>query len=253
MSRNFELLQQIGREQELFRSPEAVTEPRPDVFIEPAPLPSIPVTRDTVDEDEVSALVQRLFLIPGNETFHSVAFAGTESGNGCTWLCARAAEALASRVTSQVCVVDANLRAPGMHTQMGIRNHHGLSDALLQAGPMSSYVTSISPNLSIVSCGSETEKAESLLTTNRMRARLNELRSNFDYVLIDCSALNISRAAVVLGASTDGVVLVVKANSSRKETARGAVHELKAAKVRVLGAVLNHRTFPIPSFIYDKL
>jgi protein-tyrosine kinase len=152
-----------------------------------------------------------------------------------------------------VCVVDANLRAPGMHTQMGIRNHHGLSDALLQAGPMTSYVTSLTQNLSIVSCGSETEKAESLLTTNRMRARLNELRSNFEYILVDCSALNVSRAAVVLGASTDGVVLVVKANSSRKEAARGAVHELKAAKVRVLGAVLNHRTFPIPSFIYNKL
>jgi Mrp family chromosome partitioning ATPase len=45
----------------------------------------------------------------------------------------------------------------------------------------------------------------------------------------------------------------LKANSSRKETARGAVRELQAAKVRVLGAVLNQRTFPIPQSIYSKL
>jgi Mrp family chromosome partitioning ATPase len=48
-------------------------------------------------------------------------------------------------------------------------------------------------------------------------------------------------------------VLVLKANSSRRESARGAVHDLRAAKVKVLGAVLNQRTFPIPQSIYDKL
>jgi len=57
----------------------------------------------------------------------------------------------------------------------------------------------------------------------------------------------------VMGASTDGLVLVLKANSSRRETARGAIHDLRTAKVRVLGAVLNQRTFPIPQSIYDRL
>jgi Mrp family chromosome partitioning ATPase len=31
------------------------------------------------------------------------------------------------------------------------------------------------------------------------------------------------------------------------------MQDLRAAKVRVLGAVLNQRTFPIPQSIYDKL
>jgi Mrp family chromosome partitioning ATPase len=251
MSKNFELLQQIGKEPEILDS----IAPGPDAFAAAPPLPPLPLTFDKagVDIDEVSALVQRVFLVSGNETLRTVVFTATEPGNGCSWLCARAAEALAGRVSGTVCLVDANLRTPGLHKQVGIANHHGLSDALLEPVPMSSFVTQLSPNLFIVSCGSAVEKAEGLLTSNRMRIRLNELCSMFNYVLVDATAMNASKQAVVLGAASDGVVLVLKANSSRRETAKEAVRELKTAKIRVLGAVLNQRTFPIPQSIYNRL
>jgi len=49
------------------------------------------------------------------------------------------------------------------------------------------------------------------------------------------------------------VVLVLKANSSRREAARKAVQDLQNAGARILGAILNQRTFPIPQAIYTKL
>ena len=57
----------------------------------------------------------------------------------------------------------------------------------------------------------------------------------------------------MLARNAEGVVLVLRANSSRREAARKAVRDLEAANVRVLGAVLNHRTFPVPESIYRKL
>jgi Mrp family chromosome partitioning ATPase len=86
-----------------------------------------------------------------------------------------------------------------------------------------------------------------------MRLRMTELRAEFDYVLVDTPAISASNDATVLGSSTDGLVMVLKANSSRRESARTAIQDLRAAKVRVLGAVLNQRTFPIPQSIYEKL
>lgn len=249
MSKNFELLQQIGKEQEMFH----LSEPSPDAFSDTEQLPPLPVTSDNAGVDEVSALVQRVFLISGNETPRTVLFTGSEAGSGCSWMCARAGEALAGRISGSVCIVDANLHAPSLHAQTGIPNHHGLSDALLESGPISSFVTQLSPNLSIVSCGSAVERGASLLTSNRMLARLNELNSMFNHVLVDAPAMNGSREAVLLGAACDGVILILKAHSSRRETARGAVREFQTAKVRVLGAVLNQRTFPIPSSIYNRL
>jgi Mrp family chromosome partitioning ATPase len=109
------------------------------------------------------------------------------------------------------------------------------------------------PELWLVSSGSAVEDSQSLLSSDRMRLRLTELRAEFDYVLIDAAAISYCNDATVLACATDGLVLVLKANSSRRESARKAIHDLRAAKARVLGAVLNQRTFPIPQSIYNRL
>jgi Mrp family chromosome partitioning ATPase len=79
------------------------------------------------------------------------------------------------------------------------------------------------------------------------------LRAQFDYILLDVAPLNINNDGIVLGSLSDGVVLVLKANSSRRETARKALQELQAANIPIFGAVLNQRTFPIPDRIYRRL
>lgn len=255
MSRNFELLQRIGKEQDVFASP--APEREAPIFEEVetvvAPPEPVPVPQDTVGIEEVRTLVQRVFLLATERTPRTVVFTGTESGNGCSWIAARAAESLACQVSGSVCLVDANLRSPGLHEQFGVPNHHGLSDALLRNEPMGIFVTPVTPrNLSLVTCGSNVEGVQGLASSNRMRSRLKELRSMFDYVLVDSTAMSSANDALALGAAMDGVILVLKANSSRKETARNAVRDFQAANVRVLGAVLNQRTFPIPDSIYNK-
>jgi Mrp family chromosome partitioning ATPase len=255
MSRNFELLQRVGREQALYATqPVAEVEPIPEqpvIFSEPQP--SL-LTMAEVEVEEFTKLVQRLFIVPGNDAPRSVVFTAPEGGNGCSWVCARVAETLARQVAGSVCLVDANMRRPGLHSQFGAENHYGLSDALVKPDPVRSFATNLGkPNLWIVSCGSNTEAAQSMLTSDRMRLRLSELRAEFDYVLLDVAALSEANDAVLLGSGTEGVVLVLKANSSRRESARNAIQDLQNAKARVLGAVLNQRTFPIPESIYKKL
>lgn len=274
MSRNFELLQNIGKEEEYFQPERVLTEavpaapePLPNPVAEPTavasaaaePTPIVPAAplqfpMEHSQLAELSKLVQRVFLLPGSEYNHTVVFTSSDAGNGCSWICARVGELLASQVTGTVCLVDANLQSPTLHEQFGVSNHHGLADALRQPGSIRGYISQLSRrNLALVSCGSDPGSSQSLLTSDRMRTRLNELRSEFDYVLVDCPEMSSSNEALSLGAAADGVVLVLKANATRKDRARSAVRDLQAAKVKVLGAVLNQRTFPIPDKIYNKL
>jgi Mrp family chromosome partitioning ATPase len=256
MSRNFELLQKIGREQSLYTT--TAEEPLESIHeMEPPPV-VVPVGSrlqiEGAELEEITKVVQRVFLLPGNDAPRTVVFSGTESGNGCSWVCARVAEVLAGQVAGSVCLVDANLKSPGLDKQFAAENVYGLTDALRKREPIRSFAQPLScPRLWLVSCGSPAEDGQSLLSSDRMRLRMTELRSEFDYVLIDTPAIGSSNDATVLGSVMDGLVLVLKANSSRRESARGAIHDLRAAKVRVLGAVLNQRTFPIPQAIYDKL
>jgi protein-tyrosine kinase len=256
MSRNFELLQKIGKEQDVFQPEDVLVAQEEPQLMEEAPLlVQAPVLNLEAKElEEVTKLVQRLFLLPGADSPRSVVFMGTEPGNGCSWMCARTAEVLASQIAGSVCIIDANLREPALHESFGMANQQGLSDALRSTDPMGHYIQRTSrPNLYLVSGGTTTENWQGLVGSDRMRLRMAELRSEFDYVLIDAAAMSVSNDSVVLGRAADGVVLVLKANSSRREWARKAVHELQTAKARVLGAVLNQRTFPIPEKLYKKL
>jgi Mrp family chromosome partitioning ATPase len=209
---------------------------------------------DGMIRDEITKLVQTLFLLPEVNRSRRVVFAGTESGSGCTWMCARAAEILALQIQASVCVVDCNLRSPRLHQQFGLENHYGLSDALHSSGPVRQYARQLSrSNLWLLSCGSSADDWQTLLVSDRMRQRMTELCAAFDYLLIDAPPLGTCNDAILLGGLSDGVVLVLKANSSRRERARQAVQELRAANVPIFGAVLNQRTFPIPESIYRRL
>ncbi|MGA8235237.1 MAG: hypothetical protein WB918_01870, partial [Candidatus Sulfotelmatobacter sp.] len=154
MSRNFELLQQVGGMLELPVSPEDVAEPVNMPPVETGPsIPAVDVAGKV--RDEIAKLVLNLFLLPGAQSRRQVIFAGAEAGAGSSWMCARVAEVLASQVHGSVCVVDCNLRAPGLHQQFAMDNHFGLSDALLRSDPLHQYVRQLSrKNLWLLSCGS---------------------------------------------------------------------------------------------------
>ena len=250
MSRNFELLNQLGK------GP-AVLQPEVEpAIVRPAEVyPSIPALEiDGVAREEVSKLVHRLFLLAGAEAPRCVVFTSTESGNGNTWMSAHAASILASQVGRSVCMVDGNFRSPGLHRQVGADNQTGLADALRGGEPIRHYVQRLSPpNFWLLSAGAVNESAHEMLTSDRMRMRISELKSEFDYVLLDVAALNVSNHGIVLGSFMDGVVLVLKAHFSRRDSATETMQELQASNVNVLGAVLNQRTFPIPERLYNRL
>jgi Mrp family chromosome partitioning ATPase len=86
-----------------------------------------------------------------------------------------------------------------------------------------------------------------------LRVRIKELRETFRYVVIHSGPIRLETSPTLLSRWTDGVVLVVEANATRRDTARRVREILDAAKVRVLGVILNNRTFPIPDAIYRRL
>jgi hypothetical protein len=73
----------------------------------------------------------------------------------------------------------------------------------------------------------------------------------FDYVL--CGAQLNDSAAPLFSKVCDGAVLVLNANQTRRETALRAKEVLSSWNVKLLGAVLDNRTFPVPESIYRRL
>jgi Mrp family chromosome partitioning ATPase len=108
-------------------------------------------------------------------------------------------------------------------------------------------------NLWVVTSGTRVGDPQALLTSESLQPRLAELKADFNYVLLDGPPVNQYGDAMMLGKLVDGVVLVIRANITRREVARKAKASLESAGVRLFGAVLNKRTFPIPEFFYNML
>ena len=181
-------------------------------------------------------------------------FASIDHGGGCSRICARAAETLARNIRGSVCLVEANLRSPSLPAVFGTTNHHGLTESLLQEGSVRSFTRPVyADNLWLLSSGTLAPDSPELLNSDSLKSRFAELRKEFDFVLVDAPPLTRYSDAVVLGQISDGLILVLEANSTRREAALQVAESLHASNVRVLGAVLNKRTFPIPETLYKKL
>ena len=82
---------------------------------------------------------------------------------------------------------------------------------------------------------------------------LEELRNEFEFVVIQGPSVGTSSEAALLGQLTDGIILVLDARSTRRAAALKAKEILDAAQCRMLGTVLVQRMFPIPERIYRRL
>jgi Mrp family chromosome partitioning ATPase len=254
LSRNFELLKQAGTTLEVELVPKLQTAPAVVKSNGNGHRNNSGLNIDRLVSDESLKLVQRLFLMQTGVSPRSVVFAGIDQGNGCSRMCATAAQTLAENVSGSVCIVDANLRAPSLAQFFGVAHHRGLADFAVGENPIQNFTQRLRPdNLWLLPCGSQAFDSVNLLKSERLKTWLPQLREAFDYILIDAPPLNQYAEAIGLGQLADGLVLVLEANATRKESALRVTEMLRAAQVQVLGAVLNKRTFPIPQSLYHRL
>ena len=247
MSKNFEVLCRIGQEQSTLATESAVDV---SVILNDQFTPASGWKASSASHSEILKLVHVLFLSSGSAPHH-VLFCGVGAGDGSGRVCASAARALASEVSSRVCLVDAKVLGPSLLRSLDLdESAFASSKSVEQRG---SIPRQIDRNLWFVSAAHRTSMGVSHGGVEQMCSTLRDLRKEFGYLLVDAAALGADTTASVLGQVTDGVVLVLEANSTRRVTARSAKQTLEAANVRLLGTVLNNRTFPIPEKLYRRV
>jgi succinoglycan biosynthesis transport protein ExoP len=232
MSRNYELMREIEQNQALLSN----------YSIEPASILGKGSSRGfprPLASDLMAGLVQRVFLQPQKPP-RLVVFAAVDHGNGCSQIAASVARALTASAPGAVCLVEANFRSPALPRMLGTTNYQGFTDALLQQGGIRSFMKPmLNGCLWLLSSGPVAADSPSLLAADRVSARFVELRAEFDFVIVDAPPLSRYADAIALGKLSDGMVLVLEAESTRQNTASAAVQSVRSARVQVLGAVLN--------------
>jgi Mrp family chromosome partitioning ATPase len=203
--------------------------------------------------DEELKLIERVFLA-GPEKRRTIVFTGVDRQSGCTSIVTRAARRLASEAGTSVCMVDANVRRPALHASFDLDLAPGLIHALTSDAPIRTFLQEV-PHKSVymLAAGGAIADSRRLLSSDRLATRIAELQETFDYVLFDTPAIEEGPDATLVARHTQGAVLVIAANKTKRTNAQDATFLLDEAEIPIIGAILNQRQYPIPDQIYRWL
>ena len=95
-------------------------------------------------------------------------------------------------------------------------------------------------NLALLPSGPIPPNPSEMLGTSRMQVMLEELKEQYDIILIDTPPILAVTDSLIVSSLCDGVVMVVAAGKVDKELVRKAKASLEHVNARIIGLVLNN-------------
>ena len=141
-------------------------------------------------------------------------------------------------VGRRVLLVDCDMRRPKVHQVLGLRPEAGLAEVLTKAASLEDAIVKVEGiNLEVLAVRGRPSNPSELLSSPNMRELMEEVASRYDRVILDTpAALGVPDAKAVAELS-DGVVMVVRADTTAEEDVLTVLEILD--RRRVLGLVLN--------------
>lgn len=154
----------------------------------------------------------------------------------------------------KVLVVDCDLRRGKLSKYLGLKRDVGFSEYLLGQAELDDIIFKIDiENLNIIAAGKIPDNPSELLSSKAMSDFLVDARSQFDFVIIDTPPIISVTDSGIIGAQTDGVLMVIQAGRTQRGIVRRAEELLEQAQANVLGHILTNIQYHLPEYIYRYL
>lgn len=176
---------------------------------------------DSEADEDVRTLRSIIFRALGNDVEHKAALVTSiKKGEGKTFVATNLALSMAL-LGKKVLLVDANLRNSALSSMAALSEGKldaGLAQAVLGERMTQGVIrqSSVNPNLYVLPAGLVESNASELLLNSNFSALLNELKSVYDFIVIDTADLYDYSDTMPLFALTELEVFVTRANFSDK-------------------------------------
>lgn len=183
-----------------------------------------------------------LWLLGADHPIRSVVISSATPGDGKSTTCLHLAQAAAA-MGQKILLVDADLRRPRIHQYFGLLNTQGLSNVIATGLSPEEAIQRVPQwdNLSVLTAGDLPPDPIRLLTSRRMQELMEgwEQSQAYDLVIYDTPPLLNFADARILGATTAGIIVVVKLGKTDRSAFQQILDDLKMAQTPILGLVTN--------------
>ncbi len=212
-----------------------------------------------------AALTSVLFTVDSRDPWRNVArvivVSSIDVKEGKTTVLSNLGLAAAER-RRRVLLIDADLRRPRVHEVVDVANTWGLADLIgrpdLPEFLNTSDVNTLTvpthiPGLRVLPSGRVRTDTQKQFYGSDLSLLLKRLRTYFDLILIDSPPLMLYSDGRILGRHSDGVLLVVRADTTDLEELKAAHTKLMQDHIPVFGTILNHWNIdPSQMRAYDR-
>ncbi len=162
-----------------------------------------------------------------------------ESGDGKSFLSANLGLTFADG-GHKTLLIDGDIRRGVLHRRFKGNRQPGLVDYLLgDAGHDAIVQRTAYPRLSLIGCGTRTQRAPEVLGSPAMDRLLAELRGSYDVIVVDSPPLAAGVDSFIIGTVTGSLLLVLRTGHSHRDITGAKLEVLDRLPIRLLGAVLN--------------
>jgi protein-tyrosine kinase len=188
--------------------------------------------------EEFRTLRSRLYQAREKQPLSKLLVTSALPKEGKSFTSANLAQVIVRQHGKRALVIDADLRNPQLHGLLGAEPGPGLCEylrsesdecSIMQRGPME--------NLFFIPAGHNSGNPAELVANGRMKFLLSRLEPMFDWIIVDSPPSVLVSDAGLLANYCDGVLLVVRSNSTPVDAAKRARREF--ADKNVVGVVLN--------------
>jgi Mrp family chromosome partitioning ATPase/capsular polysaccharide biosynthesis protein len=158
-----------------------------------------------------------------------------------------------SRGTDEtILIIDADLRSPSLHRRFNIDNSVGLADVLAARVKPEEAIVAWDDQLCIMPAGVPEGPVYELFATGRLAPLLEELRYQFNRIIIDSPPLLSAAETLHMAKVVDGVLFTARSEYTRQDQMKRATDKLLHAGIRPFAAVLNAVTPGQYAHRYDR-
>ncbi len=196
---------------------------------------------DSPAAEEYRKLKSLILMRTRDEFRNTLLVTSALSGEGKSITSANLAIMLARDYGQTVLLVDADLRRPSLPGYLGISPVLGLADCIednVDAGR--AIVKTGVPKLSFLGPGKNPTNPGELLSSNKMKLFLNELKYRYRdrYIIVDASPILLFADAQAMSTMVDGVLVVIQEGTASRKSIQQMMDLLKGSNV--LGIVYNN-------------
>lgn len=161
------------------------------------------------------------------------------AAEGKSYIAANVASSLAL-MGKKVALVELNLRKPSLGEMFGIIASNGMSD-YLSNGEVSLHdiVNTTADGLDVYVAGTVPPNPSELLQGSRTAQLMEQLREQYDYVVVDSASLATASDTFSLTNQADATVVVLRANSTKQAYVKWINRLMAEGKLSNVGFVLN--------------